>query len=493
MLRLIAEASQTTSRLWQQTDLVSYPTKELTLVEPTKQLRIGAGKARQLKRAQDTIETIAWTTVLAVVVMFFVDGGAAQVVDWATGMNALSRLTALVGTDLLLIHMLLVARVPWIDKFYGHDKATVAHKQLGKPILYLVVAHFIASLAEFTISNAESIWATFIWLVFEVPDMLLAFTSLVLMIVVVVTSLNIARKKLRYEAWFIVHLLSYAAVLAAVPHVFSAGSDVAGKPVATVFWITLYVFVAVNIIWYRVLVPLIKSYRSSLKIAHVESAASDSVSIYLSGKNISRMGGQSGQFYMLRLLTWKQWWRPHPFSISAAPNGSFIRFTIGNRGDDTALLMSAKPGTRVLLEGPYGVFTEERRTKEKVVLIASGIGIPPVRALAESMAARPGDVTIIYRVRNESDAALLDEIKEIASRRSMQLHVVAGPRGKSDSWLNGDLQGLPDQARLTMMTPWVSDSDVYVCGPQAWTESVIRSLRRAGTPDDQIHAEEYAW
>lgn len=472
---------------------MSFDANHLALVEPARRLRIGPAKQRELKRAQDTIETIALTTVVAVVVMFLVDGGAAQVSDWPSAMNALSRLTALVGTDLLLIHMLLVARVPWIDRFYGHDKATLAHKRLGKPVLYLVIAHFAASLAEFTIANAENIWSTFLWLVFEVPDMLTAFIALATMVTVVITSLNFARRKISYEAWFIVHLLSYASVLLAVPHVFSAGTDVAGKPVATIFWISLYLFVAVNIIWYRVLLPIIKNARTSLIIAHVESAASDSVSIYLTGKQLAKLKGQAGQFYLLRVLTRKQWWRPHPFSMSAAPNDSFVRFTIGNRGDDTALLMDAKPGTRVFLEGPYGVFTEARRTKERVVLIASGIGIPPIRALAESMAARPGDATIVYRVRNENDAALLDEIRKIAERRSMTLHVVAGPRGANDSWLNEDPSGLPDQARLTLMAPWVAESDVYVCGPQSWTESVIKSLRRAGTPEEQIHAEEYAW
>lgn len=170
-----------------------------------------------------------------------------------------------------------------------------------------------------------------------------------------------------------------------------------------------------------------------------------------------------------------------------------MRFTIGDRGDDTGLLQHIKPGTRILLEGPYGVFTEDRRTRENVVLIASGIGIPPIRALAESMAARPHDVTIIYRVRNEHDAALLEEIREIARIRDFKLHVLAGKRGVGNSWMNVDELGRNDNERLAQMAPMVKDSDVYVCGPVAWTRSVERSLKLAGTPVSQIHTEEYAW
>ena len=465
----------------------------MRLVEPNKQVRIGERKIVRIKRAQDIIEVIAWSIIMAVVVMFLVDGGLKGVSDLETALGAISRLTSLVGTALLLIHMLLVARVPWIDQFYGHDKATVAHKKLGKPVLYLIVAHFLASLIQYSISNGENVIATLWWFITDVEDMLLATIGLFLMIVVVVTSLNFARRAMSYEAWFFVHLVSYLSVAVAVPHIFSTGSDIAGKPVQTIIWVSLYLFVFLNILWFRVWVPIRKSFRKSLILAQSVRESSDTTSLYLTGKHLEKIEAQSGQFYFLRILTPTQWWRPHPFSISAAPNGEYLRFTIGDRGDDTALLQNLKPGMRIAIEGPYGLFTEERRTREKVVLIASGIGIPPIRTLAESMAARDGDITVIYRVRNEEDASLLAEIKEICLRRKFPLHVIAGPRGSKNSWLNADDAKLPDVARLTALAPFVSESDVYICGPQAWTESVLKSVRKAGTPAVNIHSEEYAW
>jgi predicted ferric reductase len=113
------------------------------------------------------------------------------------------------------------------------------------------------------------------------------------------------------------------------------------------------------------------------------------------------------------------------------------------------------------------------------------------------MAARPGDITVIYRVRDSRDASLLGEIQEICRRREFVLHVVEGPRGPKNSWLNKQINAdgseIPDVARLVMMAPHVSEADVYICGPQAWTESVVKSVRKAGTPIDSIHSEEYAW
>lgn len=468
-------------------------TTEMNLTPPNQRVRLGIKKWDQLKRSQDLLETFAWATVVAVAAMFFLDGGAAKFGNLSDILNSVSRLTALVGTDLLLIHMLLVARVPWLDKLYGHDKVTIAHKKLGKPILYIILAHFLASLIQFAIADGVSVVNELVSLITTVEDMWSAALALLLMIFVVITSINAARKKLSYEAWYVIHLLGYASVLLAVPHEFSTGSDIAGRPVQTFFWVSLYLFVAGNILWYRVLAPIVLNLSLGLRVTQITRESSDTVSLYLTGRGLEKLGGQAGQFYMVRVLDAKNWDKPHPFSISAAPNDRYVRFTIGDRGDFTGALPDIKLGTRVMLEGPYGVFTEERRTREKVTLICAGVGAPPIRALAESLAARPGDVTIIYRVRTIDDAALLGELEHIARTRGFRLHVLEGRRGNAMSWLPAQYNNLPDQARLIEMAPYVSESDVYICGPAPWTKAVEKTLARVGTPASQIHSEEFAW
>ena len=466
---------------------------QVTLTPPNQRVRLGVAKWNRLKRNQDIVETFAWATVVLVTSMFFLDGGIAKFGNVNDILNSLSRLTALIGTDLLLIHTLLVARVPWLDKFYGHDKVTLAHKKLGKPILYVISAHFLASLIQFAIADGKSVADELMTLILTVPDMWSATLGLVLMIAVVVSSINAARKKLSYEVWYVIHLLAYVSILVAVPHQFSTGSDIAGKPLQTLFWVSLYLFVALNVVWYRVLAPLFLNLSLGLRVSAVVRESSDTLSIYVSGRDLKRLGGQAGQFYMLRIMNAANWDKPHPFSISAAPNDRYVRFTIGDRGDFTKALAELKVGTKVFLEGPYGVFTEERRTREKVTLIAAGVGAPPIRALAESMAARPGDITIIYRVRDYEDAALRNELEQVARHRGFRLYVLPGNRGAGSSWLPAQFNDLPDHTRLLEMAPHVSESDVFICGPAAWTKSVEKSLTRVGTPANQIHAEEFAW
>jgi predicted ferric reductase len=324
-------------------------TANFRFTQPNTRVRLGHRKLVRVLRAKDIVEIVAWASVLAVTAMFLIDGGIKSVVDVQTGFDALARLTALVGTDLLLVHMLLVARVPWIDRLYGLDKSTEAHKKLGKPVLYLILAHFVAQVVSYAMLDSKNLWDELVNLVLNVPDMLTATVALVLMIIVVVSSIQVARKRLSYEAWWIIHLLSYASVFLAVPHQISTGVDIAGKPIALFYWIALYLFVAGNIVWFRFLEPIVLSMASGLKVETTVRESSDATSIYISGKKLEKFGYESGQFFILRVLTKGQWWRAHPFSVSAAPNSRFVRFTVGNRGDDTLLLQSIKPGTRIIL------------------------------------------------------------------------------------------------------------------------------------------------
>ena len=464
------------------------------LVEPNPRVKLGKAKWLGILRGQDLVESIGWLSIVWVVFTFLIDGGLAGFTDFQTALGAVDRLSALIATDLLLIQTLLIARVPWLDKLYGHDRATLTHKRLGKPILYLVILHFISVTWSYAIADSKNVVDEFLTMLNSIPDLVTGTIAFVLMIIVVITSIKITRSRLSYEAWYLVHLLAYGAVMLAIPHQINVGTDIAGKPLAQMFWISAYLFVGLNILWFRLLSPIVLSGFHGLKVSDAVAESSDATSIYVSGRKLKSFQAKSGQFFIIRLVTPGQWWRAHPFSLSAAPTDNTLRFTVGNRGDDTALMQNIKAGTRVILEGPYGVFTEDRRTQENVVLIAAGIGAPPIRALAESIAARPGDVSIIYRIRNKNDAALAEELAEIAKHRGFYLHILEGSRKSPTSWLPaGPDDHLVDDERLIKLCPKIAKSDVYICGPAAFTKAVEKSLHSAGTPVNQIHAEEFAW
>jgi predicted ferric reductase len=84
------------------------------------------------------------------------------------------------------------------------------------------------------------------------------------------------------------------------------------------------------------------------------------------------------------------WWRGHPFSLSSAPNGDWLRITVKGPGRRQRPARDASRRARqCFVEGPYGVLTGARRTRPKVTLIAGGIGIARSAALLESLPASP--------------------------------------------------------------------------------------------------------
>lgn len=458
---------------------------------PAQRLVIGPGKLAQLQTRRELLQAGGFFFVLATVVFFLINGGLEGITDLPSALDAFSRISSLIGTALLLIMLLLTARVPWIDEQFGLDVATAAHKKLGKWAFYLILAHFLASLVSYAITDARDVVAELIYLVFNFEDFLTATLSTVLMILVVVTSFKAIRRLLKYETWFVTHLLSYISVLLAIPHIFNMGTDLVGQQLHNIMWVFAYVFVGFNILFFRFLLPLSQSLLAGAKVAEVVRESSDSVSIYIRGRTLTRFGAQAGQFFQVRFLTKELWGQAHPFSISAVPNAELIRFTIANRGDATELLQGLKPGTRVILSGGFGVFTQAKRTKRDVVLIAAGIGIPPVRALAEGLISTPGDISILYRVRNQSDAPLLEELADISRLRGHQLEVVEGSRPANGNWLSHS--NIADESELLERFPRIREADVYLCGPVEFTHRVEASLHKLGIPKTSIHSEEYAW
>lgn len=467
----------------------------LMVEEKTRVIYLGSRKLLSLQRRKDFVEFLGALSVWIPTLIFAAEGGFHGISDPLALWSSLNRLSALVATSLLIVHIALISRIPWIENVLGLDKLTHAHKRLGKPILYLLLFHFVAAGINYGLIDGKRVDQALVFLNLNYLSIAAATAGLALMLIVVLSSIRIARRRLSYESWYLIHLLSYAAIFLSIPHQYEFGTDFISQPLLQTYFTFLYFFVGGNLLWFRFLQPIVMSAISGLRVVDVKPEANRTTSITIGGKRIHLLGAEAGQFFLLRVLTAKQWWRPHPFSVSNSPS-NVIRFTVGNRGDDTALLQDIQPGTKVILEGPFGVFSESKRTRQHVTLLAAGIGVAPIRALAESLAAEPGDITVVYRVTDDSDAALLDEVKRICAERGHYLELVRGPRAQNGSFLPDQPEGeraKPDYVRLLELSPQVRESDVYICGPSGWSKSARDSLRKIGVPKEQIHLEEFAW
>jgi predicted ferric reductase len=168
------------------------------------------------------------------------------------------------------------------------------------------------------------------------PGMLLATGGTVCLVLVVVTSVKAARRRIRYESWHLLHLYAYLGVGLALPHQLWTGQQFMSSPARTVFWWTAWGVAAAAVLLFRVGLPLRVNLRHRLRVTSVVREAGGVASVYLTGRRLDRLDVEAGQFLSWRFLGRRGWTRANPYSLSAAPDGRSLRITVQAVGDGSA-------------------------------------------------------------------------------------------------------------------------------------------------------------
>jgi predicted ferric reductase len=399
-------------------------------------------------------------------------------------LTAVGEVTALAGTYAALLGVLFASRAPWLDQVLGTDRLRAVHRILGFIAVWAIAGHALLSTLAYAGGAFDELLPTLVSLLATVPGMLGAVVAMGLFVLVAVTSVRAARRRLSYESWHGVHLYVYLAVAFGFLHQLTIGQDFVSDPIASWTWIGLYVAAFAPLIVHRIAWPIAMTIRHRPRVQRIEPEGGGVFSVYVEGRELDRLAVRSGQFFVLRALTPTDWVHGHPFSISAAPDGRTLRFTIKEFGEGTRALRALRPGTPLLLEGPYGAMHGGRRTGRRLLFIAGGIGIAPIRAMAEGFPYRRNEADLVYRASSLDDAALRDELQSLAEYRGLRLHLLVGRRG---DWSVGrDPLGPESLARLV---PDAAERDIYLCGPNGLMERVRRSLLTLGADPARIQLE----
>jgi ferredoxin-NADP reductase/DMSO/TMAO reductase YedYZ heme-binding membrane subunit len=434
----------------------------------------------------------AWCSMMAVLVLWVSGGGAQELMRAGTAMTSLGRLTGLVASDLLLLQVLLMARIPLVERTFGQDELARSHR-VGFWSFGLLLVHIAAITVGYAAITPGGLWGTIVDFVVSYPGMLLAVAGTVALVGVILSSVRAARARLRYESWHLLHLYAYLGLGLVLPHQLWTGKEFLTSAVATGFWWALWAAAAGSVLFWRVGQPVWRSRRHRLVVEQVRAESDGATTVVMSGRKLDRLPVQAGQYFQWRFLDGPGMTRAHPYSLSAAPDGRTLRITVAHAGDGSVAVASLRAGTRVFFEGPYGRLHEGVRTRSKVLLLASGIGVTPMRALLEQLDQRAGDITLVYRVRSVADAILVDELNDLAARRGARFFVVPGHRvsGRA-SWLPQELAHLGDVDALCRLVPDVAEHDVFMCGSAGWLEVAERAVIEAGVCAEQIHCERFA-
>ena len=396
---------------------------------------------------------------------------------WLTGAGEVLGLLAGYGVVVLVA---LMARLPPLERGVGTDQLARWHAMGGRYIVSLVVAHGLLIVWGYAVEAHTSLTSETATLLTQYPDVLMATVAGFLLLGVGIISMRAARRRVRYETWYYLHLYTYLAIALAFSHQFAVGASFISNLAARFWWSAMYLTVAVLVLWYRVAVPLRAFARHKFAVIGVKSEGPGVISVYVGGSHLDELAAEPGQFFRWRFLTRSLWWSSHPYSLSAAPGTDVLRITVKDIGDHSRALSQLRPGTRVIAEGPYGAFTAGRSDRG-VVLLAGGVGITPLRAMFSTL---PGLVTLIYRASSERDIVFRDELDSIAAARGAKVYYLVGSRAE----IGGD----PLSPRmLRSLVPRLDEQEVYVCGPSGMISAASEALRGAGVPRRQIHFESF--
>jgi predicted ferric reductase len=379
--------------------------------------------------------------------------------------------------------LVLMARSPPIEHGVGADRLARWHSRAGAVIIVLATVHAVAAVQAWADARATSVPAAVRELL-GWPGLLAATSGLALLIAMGIVSIRWIRRRLAYEHWHVLHLVTYLAAALPFTHQL-AGPNLAGHRIAQVAWSLLYAYAFALVIRYRVVQPLHQLWRHRLRVEAIVPESRRVVSIVMSGAHLDELRAEAGQFFRWRFLTRSTWLASYPFSLSAPPTNDRLRITIKARGLGTRLLQDLHPGTVVLAEGPYGALTGARRRHQRVLLIAGGVGITPMRVLFEALDLPGEDLTLVYRAPSEEALIFRAELDEVAARKGARVIYLIG---RSD-----DPANLLNAYTLRSMVGRLHEYDIYLCAPPRMAVPLRQSLLHTGHRRSQLHEEQFTF
>jgi len=403
---------------------------------------------------------------------------------------AAGRLFGMLGVLAILNQLVLIGRIRGLERSVGQDTLSRYHRVTGYLTFIFISLHafFIvngnalltgknpASQAWFMVRTYEDVWK--------------AELALICLFAVVGSSIWIVRKRLKYEWWHLVHLLTYATILLAFGHQVTLGTTLNKATVFGTYWLGLYVTIIGTFIYYRLLRSLVMYNKHRFVVTRVVKESGSVTSIYIGGIDMSKYEWNSGQFAVFTFVQAGIPKQQHPFTISYSPTDKDeIRVTVKAIGDYTKQLQQIKKGSKVLIEGPYGVFGQQVESERQVLLVAGGIGITPLRCLFERYARNGRKVTLLYSAKTEDDLVLKSEL-DLISKQFADVNVVyVCETAKS----KGVIAGRITPELIKKHVPDLPGRRAFICGPPVMMNAIEKQLVKSGLPKEKIFSERFSF
>ena len=213
-----------------------------------------------------------------------------------------------------------MARVPWVERAFGQDRLARWHRLVGFTSFCLMLAHVVL-ITSATRSSAHVGVLAELWRPgLDLPGHAARHRRHRVLVMVVVTSVRAARRRLRYESWHLLHLYAYLGVGLALPHQLWTGTDFVSStapPARTGGRCTPPRRGAVLV--YRIGLPLWRTLRHRWSSSRGRRGGARRRLGVPARPPAGPAARRAGQFFVWRFLDGPGWSRAHPYSLSAPP------------------------------------------------------------------------------------------------------------------------------------------------------------------------------
>ncbi|PIX62446.1 hypothetical protein COZ45_01305 [Candidatus Uhrbacteria bacterium CG_4_10_14_3_um_filter_41_21] len=389
--------------------------------------------------------------------------------------QSIGQISGLLGIVLLSLNLFLSARLRRFEKFLpGINKIYEYHHHIGGTALILLLLHPV-SLA-LTFASTSFYQAFLLFIPADAVALALGQYSLYGLLALLIITFYI---NLPYEWWRLSHALLGVPLLLGSLHMLLIPSDVSRSP-ALKYYLLVLILVGLSSYLYRTVFGswLVKRYK--YEITEVQTFGSITE---ITAKPVAEaMPYLAGQYAFLQIPNLGFSFETHPFSVSSAPTKEgTVRFSIKNSGDFTSQLKDLAVGTRVKLEGGYGVFTAEQCIRSRQVWIAGGIGITPFLALAGELNGETVD--LFYCVNTRSEAVYEEGLLALKkSGKNINVHLFCSDK---DGRITADY--------IAKSVADIQKTDIFVCGPPAMMTALKNQFKDLGISKANIHSEEFSF
>lgn len=383
------------------------------------------------------------------------------------------RVTGILGLALMLLAAAVSLRLPGFDRpFGGLVRLWRLHHWMGFGAFILVMVHVLALALAAVPASLDAAVATLFPPVSH-GAVWLGWLAWLAMVIFLAPTFDFFGQP-HYQRWKRLHLVSAAALLLGLGHVLLLAGE-------TWPWWLLGIAGVGAIVWRKLLSPRFS--RLPYRVVAVEPLARGVVELMLEPEG-RRMAHETGQFVYLSPLDESLSagrGEEHPYTIASSPHDARLRIGIKDLGDASHALQSVAPGSRVLIEGPYGDFFQRHFPSRKPLWFGGGIGITPFVGAAREMAelGQGDDVQLLYLSNSPDRAYYQDELKEIAERVEEFTYTSHYYRD----------QGPLTEAFLRHHCPDYVEREIYICGPPGMNAHLQRLLTDQGVPASRIHSE----